>query len=197
MLKIGLTGGIGSGKSIVAEIFKLRGIPIFNADVTAKNIMNEDEELKEKIINIFGADAYANDILNRKYIADIVFNDSLKLERLNALVHPATINAAEKWMQNQNAPYAIKESAILFESGSNKKLDYIIGVSAPEQLRITRVVKREGIEQSEVLARINKQMNEETKMSLCDFIILNDEQHLIIPQVIALHQKLLSINKSM
>src|SRR5436309_2697661 len=118
VLKIGLTGGIGSGKTIVAKIFSTLGIPVFYADIAAKNVMHDDEELKQKITQTFGDAAYENETLNRKYIADIVFKDPFKLEQLNAMVHPATIAATERWMQQQNAPYAIKEAALLFEAGS-------------------------------------------------------------------------------
>src|SRR6476469_2595433 len=139
MLKIGLTGGIGSGKSVVAEIFRVLGIPVFDADREAKSIMNTDEALMAAIIAEFGEQAYRNDQLDRKYLANIVFKDSLQLEKLNALVHPAAISAAHRWFKVQITPYVIKEAAILFESGSAGDLDYVIGVYAPASLRIQRV----------------------------------------------------------
>src|SRR5919106_1033608 len=138
-LRIGLTGGICSGKNTIAKIFKKLGISVFYADAAARQIMNEDEELKQKIKETFGDAAYENEILNRKYIADIVFNNPFKLEQLNALVHPAAIAMAEKWMQQQTAPYVIKEAALFFEAGTTEGLDYIIGVYAPQHLRIQRV----------------------------------------------------------
>lgn len=193
MLKVGLTGGIGSGKSTVAAIFKLLGIPVFDADQEAKRLMNDDPALKQKVIDLFGNAAYKNGALDRKYIADIVFNDAEKLEQLNTTVHPVTISATLKWMTQQTSAYTIKEAALLFESSAATSLDYIIGVSAPEPLRIQRAMKRDGINKEAVSARIQKQMAEATKMGLCDFIIVNDEHELLIPQVINLHNKLMKL----
>ncbi|MFP5041986.1 dephospho-CoA kinase [Parasediminibacterium sp. JCM 36343] len=197
MLKIGLTGGIGSGKSVVAAIFKTLGIPVFDADSAAKKIMEEDASLIEAIKTAFGNAAYTTEgKLNRKYIADIVFNDSYQLEVLNNITHPATIRAAEAWMQQQHAPYCIKEAALLFEAGTAGNLDYIIGVSAPEALRINRVMQRDNTGRQDVLTRIGKQIKQEIKMRLCDFVILNNEQQLLIPQVMAIHEKLVVSRKS-
>ena len=193
ILKVGLTGGIGSGKTTVAQIFITLGIPVFFADDVAKKIMNEDVELMQNIQHTFGIEAYENGKLNRKYLADIVFKDPLKLEQLNALVHPATINAAEKWMQQQSTSYIIKEAALLFEAGTAAGLDYVIGVYAPQHVRIQRVMQRDNVTREEVIARMNKQINEEIKMRLCDFVIVNDEQQLVIPQVIELHQQLIML----
>ena len=166
VLKIGLTGGIGSGKSTVAGIFKVLGIPVFDADSTAKDIMNNDEGLRQQIIKTFGAETYEGGVLNRQYLAGIVFNNPFKLEQLNAIVHPATIAAAERWMGQQTTPYAVKEAALLFESGSAAGLDYIVGVFAPEALRIKRVMDRDGVGRQEVLARINRQIDDEIKRRL-------------------------------
>lgn len=188
MLKIGLTGGIGSGKSTVAKIFETLGIPVYYADAEAKRLMNSSETLKKVIRQNFGEATYENDQLNRKYLAGIVFNDPEKLELLNALIHPVTINDAEQWMQQQSAPYSIKEAALLFESGAAENLDFIVGVYAPQALRIKRVMKRDGLTADEIMKRINRQVNEEMKMKLCDFVITNNEQELLIPQVLKLHQ---------
>lgn len=188
MLKIGLTGGIGSGKSTVAKIFETLGIPVYYADAEAKRLMNSSETLKKVIRQNFGEATYENDQLNRKYLAGIVFNNPEKLELLNALIHPVTINDAEQWMQQQSAPYSIKEAALLFESGAAENLDFIVGVYAPQALRIKRVMKRDGLTADEIMKRINRQVNEEMKMKLCDFVITNDEQELLIPQVLKLHQ---------
>ncbi|MBS1642914.1 MAG: dephospho-CoA kinase [Bacteroidetes bacterium] len=193
MLKIGITGGIGSGKSTVAKMFQTLGIPVFNADDAAKTIMNEDEELKEKIIQTFGTATYTNGILNRKYLAHIVFNNAFELEKLNALVHPAAIAKGIKWAAQQNAPYIIKEAALMFEAGSAFNLNYVIGVSAPQHLRIQRAMQRDNILREEVLARMNKQIDETIKMKLCDFVIVNDEQQMVIPQVLQLNQQFLAI----
>lgn len=195
VLKAGITGGIGSGKSTVTNIFKTLGIPVFDADAAARKVMNEDEALIRSISKLFGSGAYTNGILNRKYIAGIVFSDAYKLEQLNALVHPVTIAIAEKWMQQQTAPYVLKEAAILFESGATAGLDYIIGVFAPQHLRIQRVMQRDKVTRDEVLGRMSKQIDEFMKMKLCDFVITNDEQQLLIPQVLEVHEKLLTLKK--
>ena len=191
MKKIGLTGGIGSGKSTVAHIFEVLGIPVYYADAASKRLMNEDEELKEKIKNSFGEDAYINGELNRKYLSDRVFNDSQKINLLNSLVHPATIKDALEWMRMQKAPYVIKEAALIFESGSNRDLDHVIGVKSPTDLRVKRSMARDNISEDQVHARMNKQMDEEAKIRLCDYVIENDEQQMLIPQVLALHEKFL------
>lgn len=193
MLKIGLTGGIGSGKSTVAKIFETLGIPVYYADAEAKRLMNSSETIKVAIRQHFGEAAYKNDELDRKYLAHIVFNDPGKLELLNALIHPVTINDAEEWMQRQAAPYSIKEAALLFESGAAENLDFIIGVYAPQALRIKRVMKRDGLSADEIMKRINRQVNEEMKMKLCDFVIINNEQELLIPQILKLHQHFTSL----
>lgn len=195
-LRIGLTGGIGSGKTTVVQIFHLLGIRVYNADEAARQLMNSDEELKASIKRNFGEQAYKNNELDRRYIAAIVFNDSEKLKLLNSLVHPATLRDAEQWMQRQTSPYTIKEAALLFESGAEKMLDYVIGVTAPENLRIERVMKRDGVSREEVMKRLSRQMDEEKKLALCDFILVNDETQLLIPQVLELHQKFVSLVKS-
>lgn len=194
MLKIGLTGGIGSGKSAVAGIFKVLGVPVFDADAEAKQIMEKDEELALSIKNLFGQESYTDKKLNRKYIADIVFNNPDKLEQLNALVHPAAILAANNWMNLQAAPYVVKEAALLFESASARHLDYVIGVYSPWELRIKRVMERDNLTAEQVLARMRRQMDEEEKMKLCDFVAVNDEQQLLIPQVVQLHKKFLEMS---
>ena len=195
MLRIGLTGGIGSGKTTVAKIFEVLDVPVYYADDAAKRIMNEDEGLKQKIIQHFGIEAYADNQLNRSHISTIVFTAPEKLALLNSLVHPVTIADADKWMQRQTAPYIIKEAALMFESDAHNHVDYVIGVSAPEQMRIQRTMQRDGISETAVAARINKQMNEEEKLKLCDFIINNDETQLLIPQVLQLHEKFLALSK--
>ena len=195
MLKIGLTGGIGSGKSTVAKVFEVLGIPVYYADAAAKRLMNEDEGLKQKIGETFGSETYTNGILNRKYLSGIVFKDATKLQQLNALVHPATIHDADQWLQQQTTPYAIKEAALIFESGIHESLDFVIGVYSPDSLRIQRVMQRDTITREEVLARMDKQMDEEMKMRLCHYVIKNDEQQPVIPQVLAIHEKLIEAGK--
>lgn len=195
MLKIGITGGIGSGKSTVARVFEVLGIPVYYADDAAKRLMLEDEELKENIRQQFGTEVYKNGQLDRKLLADIVFNAPEKLSALNAIVHPATLKDADNWMKKQGTAYAIKEAALIFESGAQQYLDYVIGVTAPAPLRIQRTMQRDGVTREEVIARMDKQMDEAIKMKLCDFVMANDEQELLIPQIIGLHQQLLSLSK--
>lgn len=194
MLRIGITGGIGSGKSTVAKIFETLGIPVYYADAAAKELMNSDLLLKEKIIKAFGEASYKEGKPDRLFLSSQVFNNPGQRELLNAIVHPATIEHAEKWMQQQITPYAIKEAALIFESGAQKKLDYVIGVFSPEPLRILRTINRDHITRDEVISRMNSQMEESIKMKLCDFVITNDEQELLIPQVIELHEKLLKMS---
>ena len=188
MLRIGLTGGIGSGKSTVARIFSVLGIPVYSSDDASKRLMNEDEELKNNIIKAFGKETYFNGKLNRKYLATKAFSDRNKIELLNSLVHPATIKDAIAWMEKQNAPYIIKEAALIFESGSDKLLDLVIGVKSPLSLRIERAMKRDNVTAAQVGARMKLQMDEEEKMDLCDYIIVNDEKEMMIPQVLLLHE---------
>lgn len=194
MLKVGLTGGIGSGKSVVAKIFATLGIPVYYADEAARRIQEEDPRVRELIMDLLGEQAYIQGKLNRPFIAGIVFNDKEKLDQLNAIVHPATIRDAEQWLASQTSPYAIKEAALIFESGSQRDLDFIIGVTAPLPLRIRRTMTRDGVTEEEVRRRMEKQINDRIKMRLCDAVIMNDEQQLLIPQVLELHQKLLSLH---
>ncbi|MFM1776097.1 MAG: hypothetical protein RJA53_1707 [Bacteroidota bacterium] len=193
MLKIGITGGIGAGKSTVAGIFKVLGVPVFDADATAKNILNTDPVLRDQIAATFGSETYKNGLLDKKYLATLVFNNPDQLAKLNALVHPATIAAADKWASRfADRPYIIKEAALLFEAGTNVGLDYIIGVTAPVELRINRVMDRDQVSREEVLSRMQHQLDDTEKMKRCNFVIDNNEASLVIPQVLALHAKFIS-----
>lgn len=191
MLKIGLTGGIGSGKTTVAQIFEVLCIPVYYADDAAKKLMNEDENLKRQIIHHFGIDSYTNGIINRTFLAEAVFSDSKNTALINSIIHPATIADADNWMNKQTAPYAIKEAALIFEADADKMLDLVIGVYAREELRIKRVMDRNNISLEAVKLRIKNQMDEEVKMSLCDTVILNEEENLLIPQVVEFHKNIL------
>jgi dephospho-CoA kinase len=189
-LKIGLTGGIGSGKTTIAKIFELLNVPVYYADAASKRLYKIDKELMQKMKQHFGDDIYNKDELDRTKLASLVFNDPKKLELLNSLVHPPTIRDAVEWMNQQTTQYIIKEAALLFESGSNAGLDYVIGVYAPQDIRIKRVMERDNATQEEVLNRMARQMDEETKMKLCDFVITNNEQELVIAQVMELDRKI-------
>ncbi len=190
-MKIGITGGIGSGKSTVCRIFEVLGIPVYYADDRAKWLMSNDEKLVGSIIDLFGENAYSQpgNILNRAFIADIVFNDKEKLSALNALVHPAVWQDGESWNEvHKNAPYTLKEAALLFESGGHHLMDKMITVFTPKETRIERVMKRDECTKEEVLARMGKQMPDEEKKEMADFVIYNDGEHSLIQQVLTLHQ---------
>ena len=194
-MRVGITGGIGSGKTMAAKVFEVLGIPVYYADDAAKRLMNEDEDLQQQLIASFGDAIYTNGLLNRKVLATLVFNDTKKLSLLNSIVHPVTIKDGEAWMKKQVAPYTIKEAALIFESGANKYLDKVIGVYAPAPLRLQRVMLRDNLPEEAVKARMEKQMEEETKMGLCDYIINNNGQELVIPQVMKIHEILLALTK--
>jgi dephospho-CoA kinase len=193
MLKIGLTGGIGSGKSTVAKIFEILHVPVYDADAASKRLYHTDEELKRNLKKHFGENIYTNDELNRAKLAQLVFNNPEQLTLLNALVHPPTIRDAAAWMQQQKAPYVIKEAALLWESGSVRDLDFVVGVQAPLHLRIQRVMDRGGATRDAVLARMSHQLDEDIKMKLCDFRIQNGEQEAVLPQVLRLHETFLKL----
>lgn len=193
MLRIGLTGGIGSGKTTVARIFEVIGIPVYYADAAGKRLMNTDPEIRQAIISTFGQNSYKGTEINRSFLISEVYEDDASLQLLNSIIHPAVFKDADAWMLHQNAPYAIKEAAIIFESGSNQFLDYVIGVSAPELLRIERLKKRDGKTEEQIRFWMNKQMNAEEKMSRCDFVVHNDEKQLLIPQVLELNAELAAI----
>jgi dephospho-CoA kinase len=181
---IGLTGGIGSGKSVVAKVFATLGIPVFNADEEAKRIMQTSTEIKTKLIEQFGTDIYNAHGLDKEKLASIVFNDSFQLQLLNAIVHPVTIQAAKDWAVKQTSPYVIKEAALIFESGAADGLLKVIGVTAPLSIRIHRVMQRDGITKDQVDARMRNQISDTIKMRLCDYVIENNNQQMVIPQVL-------------
>jgi len=190
MLKVGVTGGIGSGKSVVCQVFQTLGIPVFNADNAARYLMENDAELANSIRKLLGDDVYTNGKLSRAKVSAIVFSDREKLVQLNALVHPVTIRYSRDWFNGQYAPYVIKEAAILFESGSYKDLDATIGVSAPLELRIQRSMQRSHLSREEVLGIMGRQMDNDEKMKRCDYVIINDDVAAVLPQVLELHETL-------
>jgi len=192
MIKVGITGGIGAGKSLVCRIFNIIGIPLYNADYYAKHLMQTDEALIMAIKKKFGARMYTNRQLNRKALANIVFNDEEKLKQLNQIVHPAVFKHGQAWFeQQQQHPYAIKEAALLFETGSYQLLDFTVLILAPEALRIKRILKRDNTDVQSIKNRMNKQWNDAKKKELADYCIYNDDVQAIIPQINQIHQEIL------
>lgn len=196
MIKVGITGGIGSGKTTVCRVFELLGVPVFYADNVAKTIMQTDSQLKNEILNTFGQESYSIDgQLNRPYISSIVFKDQSQLNKLNALVHPAVFRAFDRWIAEQKeVPYILKEAALLFESESYKMCDLSILVISPESTRISRIKARDHISEEEIMLRMKRQFSDEQKMKLANHILVNDENRLLIPQILDLHQQFLKIS---
>lgn len=193
MLTVGITGGIGSGKTTVCKIFEAIGIPVYYADSRAKYLMERDPDLLAALKNNFGTNIFLEgNTINRPALAKLVFNDPEKLALLNSLVHPVVAQDSLNWIKDQTSPYTLKEAALLYESGSYKQLDLIISVSAPLEVRISRVMHRDGSTREEVISRINNQWPQERKDKLADFIILNDGEIALIPQVLKIHRQLLN-----
>lgn len=194
-LHIGITGGIGSGKSLVCRIFNLLGVPVYDADSRAKSIMTTDGILVSQIRKEFGVLSFrADGSVNREYLAEHVFSDPEKLKLLNSLVHPRVGEDFNRWVKEQDSAYVLKEAALLFEAGSNTSLDKIIVVSAPEELRIKRVLERDKHRtKQQVKDIIRNQLKEEEKLKRADYIIVNDESKPLIPQVLKLHKQFLSM----
>jgi dephospho-CoA kinase len=191
MLRIGLTGGIGSGKSTVASIFRVMGIPVYYADHAARMLMKHDARIRTRIIETFGPESYIDGSPNRGWLSENVLSDQASTAKLNAIVHPATLADARAWMTKQRGPYALKEAALIFESGGEKELDLVIGVTAPLEIRIDRVMHRDGLHREAILQRMARQMDESEKMTRCQFVILNDDRTALIPQVLDIHNQLL------
>lgn len=198
MIKIGITGGIGSGKSTVCKVFETFGIPIFYADTVAKEIMVSDPILIAGVKDAFGTESYHSEgKLNNQHIAGIVFNNSTELAKLNKLVHPAVFRAFDEWLAGvpEYTRYIIKEAALLFESGSYKMCDQNILVTAPLEVKLQRVMERDGVSEAQVRARMDKQMSDEEKVKMADFLIKNDESQSVILQVMELHHQILNITE--
>ncbi len=190
---IGLTGGIGSGKTIVSQVFMKLGIAVYNSDTEAKIIMNSESDIINKLKIIFGFDIYdKNNQLNRDKLAQHIFNNKDKLNTVNSIVHPAVKKHFTNWVNKQQSQYIIKETAILFESGIYKDVKKIITVTAPLKLRIERIKKRDNLTEDKIIQRINNQTNDNFKIKNSNFIIINDEKELIIPQILRIHKKLIN-----
>lgn len=195
-LKIGITGGIGSGKSVICQVFKLLGAPVFEADVWAKKLVNSHPEIKTGLIDWYGPDIYSpNGTIDRKKLAGIIFTDGTQLQKVNSLIHPVVRQEFMIWADKQNSSYVVHEAAILFESGFYKMIDYTILVTAPEKMRIDRVTKRDGSTIEAVKERMSKQWGDEQKRELASLEIKNDNKTLLIPQIIEIDKKLKEYGK--
>jgi dephospho-CoA kinase len=194
-LKIGITGGIGSGKSTVTKVFSSLGIPVYDSDSRAKWLMNHDPELRTKILQHFGPETYINGILNREYLGKLVFPNPEKVALLNQLVHPAVGRDSIQWIKEHGeSPYVIKEAALLIESGAYKQLDKLILVSAPEEIRIQRVLSRDPHRSLEDVKNVmNRQLSEEEMKKYCQYVLLNDGITPILPMILALDEEFKSM----
>lgn len=190
-MKLGITGGIGSGKTCVCRVFNILGIPVFSADPEAQYIMHNDEKIIEGINKIAGKNLYHDGTLDKMELASIIFNDPEILKRVNALVHPVVFGNFLKWTDSQSSPYVIMEAAILFESGASKLVDRIATVYAPVEERIQRVTRRNRLTRQQVMERIRNQMDDETRIRMSDYIINNSENEMIIPVILKIHEDLL------
>ncbi len=191
MLQTGLTGNIGSGKSLVADIFRVLGVPVFNADLEAKTILDAPE-IHDQLKSLFGDGVFTDGKPDRKAIAGIVFDDKEKLEHLNNIIHPAVRAKFRKWGEDlRHLPYVIYEAAIILETGRAAHLDGTIVVTAPRETRITRVINRDGISRDQVEQRMKNQWSEEKKCSLADYLIDNSGAEMLIPQVIRIHEEIM------
>ncbi|WP_053977591.1 dephospho-CoA kinase [Mangrovimonas xylaniphaga] len=195
MKVIGVTGGIGSGKSTVANMFRSLGIPVYTADMEAKRIMATSPELQRKLKVLFGEQAYVNGELNRPFIADAIFNNKALLEAMNAIVHPEVAKHFKEWLAEQSSPYVIKEAAIIFEQHMEKEYDAVILVIAGTNQRIERLLKREDTSREKIQAIMDNQFSDDEKLKLADYIIVNDKLEATHNQVIKLHETLLSVGK--
>jgi len=191
--RVGVTGGIGSGKTLVCNVFERLGIPVYYADARARRIMDTDGGLKEQITGIFSAEAYRQGVLDRRYVAEKAFGDPELLGKLNAVVHPVVRNDFNRWAEQQeDVPYVIEEAAILFESGGQGCLDSVVLVFAPENLRIERVMKRDDLDEGDVRRRMQHQMDDSAKIRMADHVIWNDHSRLLLPQIVQVHQQILN-----
>jgi dephospho-CoA kinase len=192
-MKIGVTGGIGSGKTSVCRVFNVLGIPVFSSDAVARRIMDSDDEIIEKVKTIAGKDVYFSGTLDRAKLAGIIFNNASLLEAINKIVHPVVFEQFNIWVNSVSAPYSIMEAAILIESGASKLVDRIVTVIAPVEERIDRVVRRNNLTREQVIDRIRNQMEDEEKIRLSDYVIYNSENEMIIPAILKIHEEILSL----
>lgn len=191
MKVVGLTGGIGSGKTTVAKMFEALGIPVYIADTEAKQLTITSRSIKKAIIGLVGEEAYKGNELNRSFIAQKVFKDEALLQELNKIIHPKVRSHFKKWLKRQKAPYCVKEAAILFETGGYKECDYIVLVMAPEKVRIERIMQRDHVEEEDILGRMKHQWSDEKKAPLADYIIQNTTREETSKQVVEIHNSIL------
>ena len=193
MLRVGITGGIGSGKTTVCGVFENLGVPVYYADDAVKRLYSENKDLQNALLNFYGPDVLTNGSVNKAFLASIVFGSAAASEKLNGLVHPFVFNDYETWCHaREDCPYTIKEAAILFESGGYKRIHRAIGVVAPEELRIQRTMERDKCSREDVLKRMLKQLGQEEMASKCHYIIQNDGNHSLLEQVLNIHRQLLT-----
>jgi dephospho-CoA kinase len=196
MFKVGLTGGIGSGKSTVARVFEVLRIPVFHADEEGKRLLNEDPSARKAVTDAFGVVMYPNGRLDRKALASVVFSDPAALQKLNAIVHPLVRERFHVWCAEQRSPYVVMEAAILAETGGARSMDHLLVVNAPEDVRIHRVMERDKATEAEVKSRMRSQTDDAERNALADTIILNDGHNMVIPQVLQLHEHLLKLARA-
>ena len=191
---IGLTGGIGSGKTTVAKMFEELGVPIYNSDLEAKKLMHSSKTIRKKLVDLFGETAYQEGKLNRTYLAQSVFNDPELLKRLNKIVHPVVRKHFVKWSETQNAPYVIQETALLFENDAQGLYDKVILVTAPTEVRIKRLLERDNATREEILARMNNQLEDSKKLPLADYVIENIDLEKTSAKVDEIHSRILDFS---
>lgn len=195
MIKVGLTGGIGSGKTLVSKVFIRLGIPVFNADYEAKVILNTDKETIKQVKKEFGSEIYTDQGIDRKKLAEIIFNNITALQKINAIIHPRVRQYFYEWLKKQKVPYVIEEAAILFESGANQELDLTINVHADELVRVGRVMLRDNTTEETVKSRMKNQMSDRQREKLADYTIHNNGDRMLLPQILEIHQHILSKSK--
>lgn len=184
MIKIGITGGIGSGKSVICKTFSLLGVPVYFSDLRAKELLNSSKEIKNSLTNLFGPDLYTENTIDKAKLATIIFNDKTSLKKVNNIVHPVVMSDFHEWCNKQNTDIVINESAIIFEAGLKNHFDYIITVTAPEDLRIKRVTLRDNAKREDIISRINHQYPDIKKVEESDFLIINNDKTAILPQIL-------------
>ena len=195
-LKLGVTGGIGSGKTTVCKVFSVLGIPVFSADDEAKKIQESDRDLQLKINSFAGRDLFPDGKLDRAGLARLIFSDKELLEKVNSVVHPAVFRSFREWAVNQNSPYSIMEAAILFESGAFKMMDRIVTVVTPMEERIERLVRSKRLSREQIIERIKNQIDDESRIARSDFVIFNSENEMIIPAILGIHDEMIKLHNT-